>query len=179
MLRLALASLLLSIATLAGAMEDTLRRRADLGASIAPPEGSTPAHIVRFRADSVLEKAGLVAGDQIVELNGRALPDDITFGAAVRALRGGDSVRLVARRGEKLIRIEIVVPEMPRERIEGLDVRYGVATSGKGYLVRTYTTRPSGVPGKLPVVVFIRGCRAVPSKTPSARATAGGRCWKR
>lgn len=74
MLRLALASLLLSIATLADAAKDTLRRRADLGASIAPPETGRPAHIVRFRADSVLEKAGLAVGDQIVELNGRALP---------------------------------------------------------------------------------------------------------
>ena len=139
MLRLALASLLLSIAALAGAAEDALRRRADLGAAIAPPEGSRPARIVRFRADSVLEKAGLAVGDEIVELNGRALPDDIAFGAAIRALRGGDPVRLVAKRGENPMRIEVVVPEMRRERIEGLDVRYGVAASTKGYLVRTYT----------------------------------------
>ncbi|MET0682280.1 MAG: alpha/beta fold hydrolase [Casimicrobiaceae bacterium] len=166
MLRLALASLLLSIAALAGAAEHALRRRADLGAAIAPPEGSRPARIVRFRADSVLEKAGLAVGDAIVELNGRALPDDIAFGAAIRAMRGGDPVRLVAKRGENPMRIEVVVPEMRRERIEGLDVRYGVAASTKGYLVRTYTTRPAGFAGKLPVVVFIPWLSCGPIENP-------------
>src|SRR6185369_12127317 len=119
-LRLALATLLFSIVTLTGAAEDPLRRRADLGASIAPPEGGRPAHIVGFRAESVLEKAGLAAGDQIVEVNGRALDGDIAFGAAIRALRGGDSVRLAAKRGERLIRVEVDAPAMRPERIEGL-----------------------------------------------------------
>jgi len=155
MLRLALALLLLSIATLTGATEDTLRRRADLGASIAPPEGGSPARIVGFRAESVLEKAGLAVGDQIVEVNGRPLADDVAFGAAIRALRGGDAVRLGAKRGERLIRVDVNAPAMRPERIEGLATRYGVAASARGYLVRTYTTRPAGVPGRLPVVVFI------------------------
>ena len=75
-------------------------------------------------------------------------------------------MRLVAKRGENPMRIEVVVPEMRRERIEGLDVRYGVAASTKGYLVRTYTTRPAGIAGKLPVVVFIPWLSCGPIENP-------------
>ena len=147
--------LLMSTASFADAADDALRRRADLGAAIAPPEGSGAARIVRFRPDSVVEKAGLAVGDQIVEINGRPVDEGIAFGAAIRSLRGGDTVRITAKRGDKTLTVEVVPPEMRRERIEGLDVRYGAVTTAKGHVVRTYTTRPAGARGKLPVVVFV------------------------
>ena len=166
LIHLALATLLLAHAPLANAAEDPLRRRADLGAAIASPGDGQPARLVRFRPDSVLEKAGLAANDEIVELNGRPAADANAFGAAIRALRGGDTVRLVAKRGERLVRAEVVVPAMRREEIDGLDIRYGSAVSAKGYAIRTYTTRPSGVTGKLPVIVFIPWLSCGPIENP-------------
>src|SRR5207253_239304 len=50
---------------------DELRRRADFGASFAPPASGNPARILRFRPGSVLEAAGARVGDEIV-----AGPDD-------------------------------------------------------------------------------------------------------
>jgi pimeloyl-ACP methyl ester carboxylesterase len=44
---------------------------------------------------------------------------------------------------------------MPLEARAGLDVRYGAVATDRGWRVRTYTTRPAGVGGKLPLVVFI------------------------
>ena len=164
--RFALIALLVSLAPFAVGADDPLRRRADLGAAIALPESDQAARIVRFRADSVLEKAGLAAGDEIVELNGQPASDVFAFGAAFRALRGGDTVRLVAKRGDRSIRVEVVPPAMRREQIDGLDVRYGVAASAKGYPIRTYTTRPAGVSGKLPVVVFIPWLSCGPVENP-------------
>ena len=164
--RVTLAFLFASTAVFGAANEDTLRRRADLGAAIAPPQNGEAARIVRFRPNSVVEKAGLAVGDRIVEINGRPIGDSVAFGAAMRALRGGDQARLMATRGERTISIEVVPPEMLRERIEGLDVRYGVAASSKGYRVRTYTTRPSDVAGKLPVVVFIPWLSCDPIENP-------------
>ena len=164
--RLTLGTILLTLASIDVAADDALRRRADLGAAIAPPANGQPARIVGFRPDSVLEKAGLAASDEIVELNGRPASDGNAFGAAIRALRGGDTVRLVARRGEKTIRIDVVVPEMRREQIDSLDVRYGVAMSAKGYPIRTYTTRPTDVTGKLPVIVFIPWLSCGPIENP-------------
>jgi len=166
LIHLALATLLLAHAPLANAAEDSLRRRADLGAAIASPGDGQPARLVRFRPDSVLEKAGLAANDEIVELNGRPAADANAFGAAIRALRGGDTVRLVAKRGDKLIRVDVVVPAMRREEIDGLDVHYGIALSTKGYAIRTYTTRPSGATGKLPVIVFVPWLSCGPVENP-------------
>jgi pimeloyl-ACP methyl ester carboxylesterase len=163
---LALATFLLPLASIASAADEVLRRRADVGAAISLPAANQPARIVRFRPDSVLEKAGLAAGDEIVELNGRPSTDPTAFGIAFRALRGGDSLRLVAKRGERLMRVEVVVPEMRREQIDGLDVRYGAAVSAKGYPIRTYTTRPHGATGKLPVVVFIPWLSCGPVENP-------------
>ena len=43
----------------------------------------------------------------------------------------------------------------PEEVVEGVDIRYGEARTEKGYRVRTYTSRPRGATGRLPLAVFI------------------------
>ncbi|HET7033121.1 MAG TPA: alpha/beta fold hydrolase [Casimicrobiaceae bacterium] len=137
------------------AADEPLRRRADLGASIAPPDAGRPATIVRFRPESVLEKAGFAAGDQIVSANGNALDDPIAFGAFLRSLRASDTVELAVRRGAGTLTRQLRAAPMQYEAIPGLDVVYGEATTDNGYRVRTDTARPAGVRGRLPVVVFI------------------------
>ena len=153
--RLLIAVLVCATTRCAYAEDDPLRRRADLGAAIAAPEGSEPARIVRFRPESVLEKAGLRIGDRIVAVDARPLTDATIFGTIIRGLRAGDVVRIDARRGNEMLAVDIRVPPMREETIEGLVVRYGEARSERGYRVRTYTTRPATAPGRLPVVVFI------------------------
>lgn len=137
------------------AADDALRRRADLGAAITAPEDGQGARIVRFRPDSVLEKAGLRTGDQIVAVNGRAMTDAIAFGSSIHALRAGDDVRLDFRRGSGTLTVDVRAPAMREETVDGLIVRYSQAQSERGYRVRTYTTRPAAARGRLPVVVFI------------------------
>jgi len=44
---------------------------------------------------------------------------------------------------------------LPEESVEGVDIRYGEVMTGKGYRVRTYTSRPRGAEGRLPLAVFI------------------------
>jgi pimeloyl-ACP methyl ester carboxylesterase len=55
---------------------------------------------------------------------------------------------------------------MREESIEGVETRYGAAKSGKGYRVRTYTTRPRGAGGRLPVVVFVPWLSCGPAENP-------------
>ena len=56
---------------------------------------------------------------------------------------------------------ESVAQPLPRkgaqreEAVEGVEIRYGEARTDKGYRVRTYTSRPRGAPGRLPLAVFI------------------------
>ena len=105
--RLLIAALVCATARYAYADDVPLRRRADLGAAIAAPEGGEPARIVRFRPESVLEKAGLRIGDQIVAVDARPLTDATVFGATLRRLRGGDVVRIDARRGNEFLGVDI------------------------------------------------------------------------
>jgi pimeloyl-ACP methyl ester carboxylesterase len=135
------------------ALAEVLPRRGDTGAAVAPPSDGKPARIVRFREGSVLERAGLRVGDEIVELQGVRLDDALAF-ERWRRLKSGP-VQLAARRGAETLRIAAEVPPMRIEAIEGLEVRYGEAASAKGHRIRTYTSRPRGASGRLPVVVFI------------------------
>jgi len=137
------------------AVAEPLARRADWGAAIMPPTDGKPATLVRFREGSVLERAGLRTGDAIVAIDGAPLDDEIAFRARLRRLREGQVVRISARRGGEAIEARVTLPAMRRESIEGVDLRYGEALSERGYRVRTYTSRPAGATGKLPVVVFI------------------------
>lgn len=154
--------------------DDPLRRRADWGASFAPPEDGNPARIVRFRPDSVLEKAGLKAGDQILELDGRPVTGLTVIGRFLRSKRAGDRAEFAVRRGPETIRVSAIAAAMITEKVEGVEIRYGAARSAKGYRVRTYTSRPVGATGRLPLVVFIPwlSCGAV--ETPFG---AGGDGW--
>jgi len=153
--RFLIAVLICATSRCAHADDGPLRRRADLGAAIAAPEGGQPPRIVRFRAESVLEKAGLRTGDQIVAIDGRPLTSASVFATTLRGLHGGDMVRIDVRRGNETSAVEVRASAMREETIEGLVVRYGEARSERGYRVRTYTTRPATARGRLPVVVFI------------------------
>ena len=44
---------------------------------------------------------------------------------------------------------------LPEEKVEGVDIRYGEVKTSKGYRVRTYTSRPRGTQGRLPLAIFI------------------------
>ena len=144
---------------------DDLARRADLGAAIAGPQDERSARIVRFRPAGVLEQAGLRVGDEILAFDGVALTSE-TFGPAVRRLRGGKALRVAWKRGEEKGEVAVTLPAMREEAIEGAHVRYGSARSAKGYRVRTYTTRPAGASGRLPLVVFVPWLSCSPVENP-------------
>ena len=143
-----------------------LARRADTGTAIAPPSAGKPATIVRFRPGSALEQAGLRVGDAIVAIDGRAFADGEEFGARLRRLREGDRVRFTARRAEGDVEVGVVLPAMRQEAVPGVELRYGEAVSGRGYRVRTYTSRPAGARGRLPLVVFIPWLSCGPVENP-------------
>jgi len=56
--------------------------------------------------------------------------------------------------------------DLPLERIDGVELRYGEALTEKGYRVRTYTSRPQGAAGRLPLVVFIPWLSCDPVENP-------------
>jgi pimeloyl-ACP methyl ester carboxylesterase len=56
--------------------------------------------------------------------------------------------------------------DLPLERIDGVELRHGEALTEKGYRVRTYTSRPQGAAGRLPLVVFIPWLSCDPVENP-------------
>ena len=143
---------------------EPLARRGDTGAAVMPPQEGKPARIVRFREGSVLQAAGLRVGDELVALGGKPLTE-AQFGE-YRRLKAARGVRFTALRAGERIEVGVDVPPMREEAIEGLEVRYGEAASEKGYRVRTYTTRPRGAAGRLPVIVFIPWLSCGPVESP-------------
>ena len=128
----------------------------------------TPAHIVRFRADSVLEKAGLAVGDQIVEMNGRALPrrHHVRRGDP-RAARRAIPCELTARRGERTIAHR----DSRAARCAASGSRASTSATALPRAPRDIWCAPtrralSGVPGRLPVVVFIPWLSCEPVENP-------------
>ena len=163
---LALALALLVLSSCCVSVAQPLARRADTGTAISAPAEGKPPTIVRFREGSPLAAAGLRVGDALVSVNGRSFEDANAWGAWVRRLRAGDVVDVRARRGSEQVEARVTLPAMREERIDGVAVTLGEARSDKGYRVRTHTSRPTGVRGRLPVVVFIPWLSCGPVENP-------------
>jgi serine protease Do len=84
---------------------------------------SSPAELAAVRPDSPAGQAGLKKGDRIVELNGKPIKTQADLRFALGTAYGGDSVRLVAKRGtERLERTITLVGEMPPYRTAFLGI---------------------------------------------------------
>jgi pimeloyl-ACP methyl ester carboxylesterase len=171
---LALFLLVLACAGCDPALAESLPRRADFGAALMHPADGQGPRIVRFRPGSALEAAGLQVNDELVSLESSRKPrhagdptrDANAFGAFVRNARAGDVVTVRVKRAG-VAPVKVTLPALREEAVEGVDVVYGSVTSEKGYRVRTYTSRPRGASGRLPLVVFIPwlSCGAVENPT--------------
>lgn len=89
-----------------------------LGVGLKPKNAhSSPAELSVVRLDSPAGKAGLKKGDRIVEINGKPIHSQTDMRFALGTVYGGDSVRVVAMRGdERLERTITLVGEMPAFR---------------------------------------------------------------
>jgi serine protease Do len=65
--------------------------------------------------DSPAEKAGVLGGDIIIELNGQKLDEDHQLQAEVQKYRVGDTVTLKIQRGEEQIELDVVLEKRPAE----------------------------------------------------------------
>lgn len=64
---------------------------------------------------SPAEKAGLLAEDVILELNGRKIDQDNPLGLAISRFGVGDTVTLKIQRGEKELSLQVVLGKRPKE----------------------------------------------------------------
>jgi alpha-beta hydrolase superfamily lysophospholipase len=135
--------------------EDTLPRRADLGAAIRPPSAATPARVIRISEDSPLYIAGLRANDDVVALDGRRFDDAIDFDRRMAALRGGQEIRLGVKRDSGPVEIRARLAPMVRERIKGLETVYTHISNPRGIRQRAIISRPTGSNARKPAILFV------------------------
>lgn len=138
------------------AQNDPLRRRAFWGASISAPSKTPGATVRQVEPDSPAARAGLRQGDVITQMNGREMTDRITYEATFRAVRAEDQVGLRVIRQGQTLNLQLVPTRLPRESVEGVDVRYGSVVTERGHRLRTIVTKPSGSGKRLPAILFVQ-----------------------
>lgn len=101
-------------------------------------------------------RAGLRPGDRILKINGHSIPDQIAYEKMRRSLKAGQPAVLLLQRGPDVLETTISLAPYPREHTPGLDTRYGSLVTAHGDRLRTISTRPAGVAGKLPAILFVQ-----------------------
>lgn len=138
------------------AQNDPLRRRAVWGASISAPATTPGASVRQVEPDSPAARAGLKPGDIIMQMNGKEMTDSLAYVATFRAVRAGDRVSLRVVRQGQTIDLQLVPTPLPRESVEGVEVIYGSVITEQGSRLRTIVTKPRGVTGRRPALLFVQ-----------------------
>src|SRR5437763_17168693 len=88
----------------------------DLGLVMVPDVVyRTPAYVETVVPESAAAKAGLAPEDLIVFVNGELVQSNRSLKAILARLEIGDTLRIVARRKEQLISVELRVPDRRRK----------------------------------------------------------------
>lgn len=139
------------------AFAQNLERRATWQAQIEGPKKDKPgAKIISIEKDSPLEKAGFLPNDLIIKVNNVLIKDDETWTEVSYGLRSQKALKIEALRGAQLIRGEVKLNPVPKERHEKIDTFYEEVTSIYGITQRVIITKPKKK-GKLPAVFLIGG----------------------
>ncbi|HET9327769.1 MAG TPA: alpha/beta fold hydrolase [Candidatus Eisenbacteria bacterium] len=145
--------------------ESELPRRPELGLTLEAQEGGG-AKVARVRRGSAAERVGLVAGDVVLRIDGKALPDGRTLQDRLRTLLAGKTVSLETRHQGRVRTVRFELPPVPRETFQNAEVHYGHVTTDRGIRVRTIVTRPKGATGPLPAMMLVPWLSCDPVETP-------------
>jgi pimeloyl-ACP methyl ester carboxylesterase len=123
---------------------------------MAPAGSQSGGEVMRVRAGSPAERAGIQTGDRIVKLNGRPVSAR-EFQRTYGSLSSETVAELdIVRNGKPLV-LKVAVEPMPKEKIQGAEVIYDSVRTPDGYRVRTVVTRPGSEPvsKRLPAIFLV------------------------
>lgn len=134
---------------------DELPRIGLLGARVSPSgQAGEGAAVARVIDGSEAQRIGIVAGDKILMMNGRAVDTELAVENFFYRQPTGARVNLEVLRDGKRIKLDATLPALPRENLEGLDYTYDFVRNAKGQRLRTIVTRPAGAT-KAPAVFIV------------------------
>lgn len=160
--RLLLAGLALALATSgftqsASSGADDLPRRGYFGTSLTYVESPVAGgRVGRVAPGSPAESIGLLTGDIVTHLDGRAVDSRTTAAQFARRPPVNTTVKLTVVRSGVTSVVELTAPEFPRETYANADVISTHVTDAKGQRLRVTVTKPKDTAGKLPAI-FIAG----------------------
>ncbi|WP_420603727.1 PDZ domain-containing protein [Flagellimonas sp.] len=134
-----------------------LGRRSSWEAKIKGPEGGLPgAKVVSINNNSPLEKAGFLANDIIIEVDGKHITDDEVWTEVSYGLRANKPTKIKAVRNAEMVEVTVQFNALEKEKHAGLDTYYEEITSPYGITQRIIITKPKKA-GKQPAIVLIGG----------------------
>lgn len=137
------------------AAADELKRRGFLGAQFKT-EGKVRTSVSSIKPESLAAKLNLQPDDVVSGINGHTITT-AGIDRELRTLRAGDHIALqVQRAGCGTFEVDGILPEAPREQVQGADVIYDSVRDSRGERLRTIVTKPAGAREKLPVI-FVAG----------------------
>lgn len=141
-----------------------LPRRADPGFSVSG-EGEF-LMVKEVVAGSPAHQAGLLRGDIIAAVNGRAYDRDFEGRDLLRRLDGGANVELTLERDSEELKITFVPAAVPFTDTAGIHTVYDGFATSDGSRLRTALSYRQGLSGPLPVVALIQwvSCGVVTDK---------------
>lgn len=149
--------ILFGLIIISGLHSQELKRRANWEAQINWPNGTAPGAIIQSIAkDSPMHKAGLKAGDRIIEVSGRKILDQEDWGHIDYAIRADEETKItVVRRRRKMV-FSVTFRPLDKENHGEITTYYESITSEYGLTQRTIITTPDS--GKrLPAIFLIQG----------------------
>ena len=110
--------------------------------------------------DSPAAAAGVRAGDTVVAIAGKQIPEFSAVRPIMREFFGGQTVPVEVRRKDETLTLQLTLADV-REEIEGSTVRYDSVAHPDGYRLRTIISEPAlssrGKDGKLPAILYVQG----------------------
>lgn len=149
-----------------------LQRRASWQARFAQPQPGSPGAVVReLDKGSPLDRAGLKAGDRVIQVNGKAITTAEQWNDITDALVATSRYRLLVRRKAVSLAVDVAFEPLPTERYPGIHVEYDQIINDYGLAQRTIITRPASAKGKLPAVFVVQGlsCSSI-ERTPERQS---------
>ncbi len=166
-LRLILALFLVTVSIV---QAQSLGRRATWQASIAWPSAKQPGALIRtIVKGSPLDKAGLVSGDRILNVNGKAIVTPENWDNANYNIRADKEISMEVKRGTQMMKFKVWLTPMPKESHKGIDTYYEEVVSDYGIRQRTIITKPKGSE-KLPAIFLIQGLSCSTIENSSSRS---------
>ncbi|MCL6267399.1 alpha/beta fold hydrolase [Flagellimonas myxillae] len=134
-----------------------LGRRSSWEAKIQGPQTGKPgAKILEIDTNSPLAKAGFLANDLIVAVNGTTVNSDEIWTEISYGLRANTPTQIKVIRNHQSIEKMVEFNPLEKEKHAGLDTYYEEVTSAHGITQRIIITKPKKT-GKQPAVVLIGG----------------------